>query len=95
MLDDDGLTGDGAASSCPSTPSRPVIYPEATPQELRIIAAFASQLNHTQSEDCLTLNLWSKSTPNRRKAVLVFFHGGRQSPPGPLPPCPDVGDKKS
>ncbi|KAI9788904.1 MAG: hypothetical protein M1816_006469 [Peltula sp. TS41687] len=68
-----------ASNTCPQTPSKPVAYPDATPQELRIIANFLSQTNHTQSEDCLTLNIWSKQTRRRAKPVLIFFHGGRWS----------------
>ncbi|KAL9121468.1 MAG: hypothetical protein Q9187_001970 [Circinaria calcarea] len=66
-------------SDCPQTPSRPVAYPEATAQELRIVAIFANQYNKTQSEDCLYLNVWGKATPRFNKPVLVFFHGGRYS----------------
>lgn len=36
--------------------------------------------NTTESENCLTLNVWSKPShdwPDRAKAVLVFFYGGR------------------
>ncbi|HXZ84743.1 MAG TPA: carboxylesterase family protein [Myxococcota bacterium] len=29
-----------------------------------------------QSEDCLTLNLWTPAADGRRRAVLVFLHGG-------------------
>ncbi|TKA61784.1 hypothetical protein B0A49_09466 [Cryomyces minteri] len=67
---------------CPETPSRPVAYPDATPQEQRIVAAFGSQLSRPQSEDCLTLNIWTKPTAKAKKGakpVLVFFYGGRWS----------------
>ncbi|TKA66365.1 hypothetical protein B0A49_07680, partial [Cryomyces minteri] len=67
---------------CPETPSKPVAYPGATPQEQRIVAAFGSQLSRPQSEDCLTLNVWTKPTAKAKKGdkpVLVFFYGGRWS----------------
>lgn len=64
------------SSGCPANPSKPVAYPNATQQEPRIVANFADQNNHTQSEDCLTLNIWSKSTSQSHKPVLVYFHGG-------------------
>ncbi|KAL1614675.1 hypothetical protein SLS54_009548 [Diplodia seriata] len=73
--------------TCPQTPSARVAYPDRTPQAQRIVAAFAGQLNHTQSEDCLTLNIWtpasasSASSPQNATEpllpILVFIHGGR------------------
>ncbi|KAF4342088.1 triacylglycerol lipase V precursor [Fusarium beomiforme] len=65
---------------CPLTPSKEVDYPDMTPQAQRIISYFASAAGTPQSEDCLTLNIWSKATPNSARAnkpVLVFFYGGR------------------
>ncbi|KAM0193526.1 hypothetical protein ACHAPI_007595 [Fusarium lateritium] len=59
---------------------RKVDYPDMTPQAQRIISYFASGAETPQSEDCLTLNVWSKETPNSAKAnkpVLIFFYGGR------------------
>jgi hypothetical protein len=64
------------ASDCPQTPSKPVIYPLATSQEPRIVANFANQNGNPQSEDCLYLNIWSKSSSRTKKPVLVFFYGG-------------------
>ncbi|EHK43838.1 hypothetical protein TRIATDRAFT_137796 [Trichoderma atroviride IMI 206040] len=67
-------------ADCPLTPSKPVDYPGFTPQAQRIINYFASGAGTPQSEDCLTLNIWSKATRNSLKAkkpVLVFFYGGR------------------
>lgn len=65
---------------CPLTPSKPVDYPGFTPQAQRIVNYFASAAGTPQSEDCLTLNIWSKPTANSDKAakpVMVFFYGGR------------------
>ncbi|KAK5995384.1 Para-nitrobenzyl esterase-like protein [Cladobotryum mycophilum] len=65
---------------CPLTPSKPIDYPNFTPQAQRIISYFASAAGTPQSEDCLTLNIWSKTTRSSSKAnkpVLVFFYGGR------------------
>lgn len=59
-------------------PSKPVDYPESTPQQTRVLANFAGQLNHTQSEDCLTLNVWSKLGGRRSKPVFVYFYGGSE-----------------
>lgn len=66
-------------ADCPQTPSKPVDYPGFTPQAQRIINLFATAAGTPQSEDCLTLNIWSKTTRNSLKAkkpVLVFFYGG-------------------
>ena len=55
-------------------------FPNETTQGPKIIAAFASQLNHTQSEDCLAVNVWTKSTScEAKKPILIFFYGGRWS----------------
>ena len=67
---------------CPLTPSKPVDYPGFTPQAPRIVRYFSSGAGTAQSEDCLTLNIWSKATPNAaaaKKPVVVFFYGGRES----------------
>lgn len=65
---------------CPLTVSPPVDFPGFTPQAQRIIKNFASGAGTPQSEDCLTLNVWTRPTPQSqrlKKPVLVFFYGGR------------------
>ena len=69
---------------CPLTPSKPVDYPGFTPQAQRIVDYFGSAKGTPQSEDCLTLNIWtsSKSTSGQTgnlllQPVIVFFAGGR------------------
>ncbi|KAI4223713.1 MAG: hypothetical protein L6R36_005209 [Xanthoria steineri] len=68
-----------ASEGCPipasSPPSRP--YPAATAQFNNIVVAFTGSIDKNRSEDCLTLNIWSKTTANKSKPVIVFFHGGR------------------
>ncbi|KAK1723051.1 hypothetical protein CaCOL14_001996 [Colletotrichum acutatum] len=65
---------------CPLSPSRQVDYPNMTAQAQRIIGYFASAAGTPQSEDCLTLNIWTKPTAKAltaTKPVIVFFYGGR------------------
>lgn len=72
-----------SCSDCPLSPSRPVDYPGFTPQAQQIIRYFASGAGTPQSEDCLTLNVWSRPTEiakKQQKPVLVFFYGGRKTP---------------
>lgn len=70
--------------SCPAIAGAPPSYPGLTPQAQDIMAAFALVKGRapTQSEDCLTLNVWTRNTESFRdakKPVIVFFHGGRES----------------
>lgn len=73
---------------CPQTQSKYFAYPNATEQYGRVYANFVNSLNNTQSEDCLTLNIWSKPGDSLRtnvggaaglKPVLVWIYGGRFS----------------
>ena len=73
---------------CPQAQSRFFAYPNATDQYARVYANFVNSLNNTQSEDCLTLNVWSKPAEGPGtdvaggtglKPVLVWIYGGRFS----------------
>ncbi|KAL1865182.1 hypothetical protein Daus18300_007309 [Diaporthe australafricana] len=57
------------------------------PSGFRVWNMFAAQTGNPSSEDCLSLNVWSK-TPNdtAKKPVFVWFHGGRFQIPGPHSP---------
>ena len=56
----------------------PVKYPGQTPQFPSIIDSFAGGRGNPQSEDCLTLNIWTKRPGSTNKtAVLLWLHGGR------------------
>lgn len=57
--------------------SKLVDYPDKTAQFDSIFEAFGAINNHTQSEDCLTLNIWSKLDSSKLKPVYVHFYGGR------------------
>ncbi|POS69592.1 carboxylesterase, partial [Diaporthe helianthi] len=59
----------------------------SAPSGFRVWNIFAAQTGNPSSEDCLSLNIWTK-TPNNsaRKPVLIWFHGGRFQIPGPHSP---------
>ena len=58
--------------------SPPLKYPGQTPQFPSIIDDFAGGRGNPQSEDCLTLNVWTKRPGSpKKKGVLIFMHGGR------------------
>ena len=64
---------------CPANPAKPVLnFPNHTAQEPQIVAYFAGEAGTPQSEDCLTLNIWSKGAGRSCKPVLVWFYGGRK-----------------
>jgi cholinesterase len=70
-------------SDCPQQAAVQPQFPSFTLQALRILSYFTAAAGTQRSEDCLTLNIWSKQTPkslNADKPVLVLFYGGRQSP---------------
>ncbi|KAK5637247.1 hypothetical protein RRF57_012959 [Xylaria bambusicola] len=73
------INADNYGFDCPQTPSDSFVYPNATSQYLKIYADFVNQLNNTQSEDCLTLNVWSRTSKSGHilKPVIVWVHGGR------------------
>ncbi|KAK8096752.1 cholinesterase precursor [Apiospora kogelbergensis] len=57
------------------------------PSGLRVWKNFAAQNNNPSSEDCLALNIWTKGPGiSAKKPVLVYFHGGRFTIPGPHSP---------
>lgn len=58
---------------CPQTQSSYFAYPNATAQYARVYANFVNQLNNTQSEDCLRLNIWSNTAgaPNTTATHLT------------------------
>ena len=81
FVDTDPYEAAAFGYDCPLTASKPVAYPGFTPKAQRIVNYFASAAGTPQSEDCLTLNIWSKPTASSDKAnkpVLVFFYGGRE-----------------
>jgi carboxylesterase type B len=55
-----------------------VAFPNKTAQFDRIFLAFTAQGGNVQSEDCLSANIWVKTSSYSAtpKPVLVFFPGG-------------------
>lgn len=51
----------------------------AEPSGFRVWNMFAAQTGNPSSEDCLSLNIWTKTPDNSaKKPVLIWFHGGRK-----------------
>ncbi|KAG9735110.1 cholinesterase, partial [Aureobasidium melanogenum] len=68
---------------CLANIAPPSTYPDLTAAGRRVYVHFVDQVRNPQSEDCLTLNIWTKATTNPKpKAVLLWIHGGRYSIPG-------------
>ncbi|KAK7964099.1 cholinesterase precursor [Apiospora saccharicola] len=63
-------------------------FPNFTePSGLRVWKNFAAQNDNPSSEDCLALNIWTKNPViSAKQPVLVWFHGGRFTIPGPHSP---------
>ncbi|KAF2220704.1 Alpha/Beta hydrolase protein [Elsinoe ampelina] len=74
---------------CPSNKPPVTSFPDFTGNGFAIYSKFTAQNNNTQDEDCLALNIWTKSPRHlkrKNKPVFVFFHGGRFTIPGPNSP---------
>jgi carboxylesterase type B len=62
-------------------------FPNFTGNGFDIFNQFTAHLGNQQDEDCLALNIWTKSPSKPQgnetgKPVFVFFHGGRFTIPG-------------
>jgi cholinesterase len=69
-------------SDCPQQAATQPAFPGFTSQVLRILSYFTGAAGTQRSEDCLTLNIWSKQpskSSKKDKPVFILFHGGRQS----------------
>ena len=65
---------------------KPPVEPEASNQEIQCTELGYSAMQkfdpvmaasqRPQSEDCLTLNVWTRSNGEQRKPVMVYLHGG-------------------
>jgi hypothetical protein len=67
-------------SDCPQQAAVQPQFPGFTSQALRVLSHFTGAAGTQRSEDCLTLNIWSKETARSEQAekpVFVLFHGGR------------------
>ncbi|KAF2707420.1 cholinesterase precursor [Pleomassaria siparia CBS 279.74] len=76
------------SADCPSNKPPVSSFPNFTePSGLRVWKNFAAQNSNPSSEDCLKLNIWTKTpSPEAKKPVFVWFHGGRFTIPGPHSP---------
>ncbi|KAG9684842.1 cholinesterase, partial [Aureobasidium melanogenum] len=80
---DDIFNASSFSPDCPANLPPPSTYPGLTASGQRIYLNFADQVGNPQSEDCLTLNIWTKATTHKSpKAVLLWIHGGRFTLPG-------------
>ncbi|KAF2737760.1 cholinesterase precursor [Polyplosphaeria fusca] len=63
-------------------------FPNFTqPSAIKVWKNFAAQNDNPSSEDCLKLNIWTKTpTKSGKKPVFIWFHGGRFTIPGPHSP---------
>ncbi|RMZ70289.1 triacylglycerol lipase V precursor [Pyrenophora seminiperda CCB06] len=67
-------------SDCPQQAAIQPDFPGFTPQAKSILNLFTASAGTQRSEDCLTLNIWSKPSLKSlvaKKPVFVLFHGGR------------------
>ncbi|KAI4115542.1 MAG: hypothetical protein LQ341_007727, partial [Variospora aurantia] len=73
---------------CPSNKPPVSSFPNFTePSGLRVWKNFAAQNNNPSSEDCLKLNIWTKTLSRTgKRPVFIWFHGGRFQIPGPNSP---------
>ncbi|KAG9662453.1 cholinesterase, partial [Aureobasidium melanogenum] len=77
------LNASSFSPDCPANIAPPSTYPGLTASGRRVYMNFVDQVGNPQSEDCLTLNIWTKATtPPKPKAVLLWIHGGRYTIPG-------------
>ncbi|OOF93611.1 hypothetical protein ASPCADRAFT_132619 [Aspergillus carbonarius ITEM 5010] len=74
----DPYLADSFGHDCPYARTSLYTYPNETEQFPRIMKAFvASEGSNSQSEDCLTLNIWTRIPTSVLKPVYVHFYGGR------------------
>lgn len=75
----DTLNGSAYSPDCPQNGLKapPLTYPNQTPQFNSIVNSLTGGRGNLQSEDCLTLNIWTKDpSSHQRKGVLIWIHGG-------------------
>jgi hypothetical protein len=73
---DKTLTADKFGSDCPTLSAKRASQSDTSDLGKGALSAL-SPSGHLQSEDCLTLNIWTKpQTGEPKKAVLVWIYGG-------------------
>ncbi len=60
-----------------SSPRNAQAFGPRCTQEERPADSLGNFGREPQSEDCLTLNVWSAAPASERRPVFVWFHGGR------------------
>ncbi|KAI1334473.1 cholinesterase precursor [Xylariaceae sp. FL0016] len=76
-------------ADCPANIPAVTKFPNFTGNGFAVYNQFTAHNNNTQAEDCLALNIWTKSPASitlSGRPVFVFFHGGRFTIPGPHSP---------
>ncbi|ORY09302.1 cholinesterase precursor [Clohesyomyces aquaticus] len=73
---------------CPSNKPPDSTFPNFTqPSGLVVWKNFAAKNGNPSDEDCLKLNIWTKSaSASAKKPVFIWLHGGRFTIPGPHSP---------
>lgn len=75
------------APDCPANIPAYSTFPNFTQSGFRIWSLFTAHTGNPQDEDCLRLNVWTKTPLAKAKQpVFIWFHGGRFTVPGPHSP---------
>ncbi|CZR66009.1 related to acetylcholinesterase precursor [Phialocephala subalpina] len=71
------VDGSNFCSDCPAN-TLPISSVNLTgfPENARNIFLMLDQVGHNQSEDCLSLNVWTKPKPGQKMPVLLWLYGG-------------------
>ena len=71
------INGTAFGFDCPNVALPASPFPGQSSTKANIIKFFGGGTGAPQSEDCLTLNIWTRAQGGPAQPVLVWFHGGR------------------